>query len=166
MACSNFRSDFNFKSNRAIVWVSPVMEVPPSRVCQKMLPQFFKFEIARKKLLYLFMFYVVQQFNFWNSLVKTKICYCRLKNTLLVMPCTSSDDGATAGNSLEYLYMLQPCQQLHCCTSCLIICYCEYYIIYYIIFLIKIDWLIKLKIAFNCFNIIKIKIFVWSKQLC
>jgi len=50
---------------------------------------------------------MVRQFNSWNDPVKAKFAYlctsgcCRLRNTLLVKLCTSWDDGATAGNSLE-----------------------------------------------------------------
>jgi hypothetical protein len=32
------------------------------------------FEIICSKLLYLFILYIVQQFNFWNGLVKATIC--------------------------------------------------------------------------------------------
>ena len=51
--------------------------------------------------------YEVQQFNSWNGSVKAKFAYlctsgcCCLQNTLLVRLCTSCDNGATAGNSLE-----------------------------------------------------------------
>jgi hypothetical protein len=51
--------------------------------------------------------YKVRQFNSQNSPVKAKFAYLcpsscsRLQNTLLVKLCTSWDDGATAGNSLE-----------------------------------------------------------------
>ena len=51
--------------------------------------------------------YEVRQFNSQNDPVKPKFSYlctsgcCRLWNTLPVKLCTSWDDGATAGNSLE-----------------------------------------------------------------
>jgi hypothetical protein len=51
--------------------------------------------------------YKVRQFNSRNSSVKTKFAYvctsgcCRLRNTLPMKLCTSSDDDATTGNCLE-----------------------------------------------------------------
>jgi len=51
--------------------------------------------------------YEMRQFNSRNGSVKAKFDYlytsgcCRLRNTLLVKLCTSWDNGATAGNSLE-----------------------------------------------------------------
>jgi len=53
---------------------------------------------------------MVRQFNSRNGPVKAKFAYlctngcCRLRYTLLVKLCTSLDDGATAGNSLETRY--------------------------------------------------------------
>ena len=50
---------------------------------------------------------MVRQFNSRNGPVKVKCVYlcingcCHLRNTLLVKLCTSWDEGATAGNSLE-----------------------------------------------------------------
>jgi len=55
----------------------------------------------------LLIIYMVRQFSSWNGPVKAKfasLCTSncrRLRNTLLVKLCTSLDDGATAGNSLE-----------------------------------------------------------------
>ena len=51
--------------------------------------------------------YELRQFNSRNGPVKAKFAYlctsgyCRLRNTLLVKLCTSWDNSATAGNSLE-----------------------------------------------------------------
>jgi len=51
--------------------------------------------------------YMVRQFNSRNGTVKAKFAYlctidcCRLRNTLLAKLCTSWDDGATSGNSLQ-----------------------------------------------------------------
>ena len=50
---------------------------------------------------------MVRHFNSRNGPVKAKFAYlcangcCRLQNTLILKLCTSLDDGATAGNSLE-----------------------------------------------------------------
>jgi hypothetical protein len=50
---------------------------------------------------------MVRQFNSRNGSLKSKFAYmctngcCCLRNNFLVKPCTLSEDGATAGNSLE-----------------------------------------------------------------
>jgi hypothetical protein len=69
-------------------------------------------------------------FNSQNGPVNAKFDYqctsdcCRLQDTLLVKPCTSWDDGATARNSLENCFpedlavaslciRCQECQQIY-----------------------------------------------------
>jgi hypothetical protein len=67
--------------------------------------------------------YKVRQFNSRNSHVK-KIAYlytsgcCRLRNTLLVKLCTSSDDGATTGNCLENRFPEYLVVTLSRCVGC------------------------------------------------
>jgi hypothetical protein len=43
---------------------------------------------------------------------------CRLRNTLLVKLCTSWDDGATAGNSLENRFVEYLAVMQSCCAGC------------------------------------------------
>jgi len=68
--------------------------------------------------------YEVWQFNSRNGPVKPIFAYlcssgcCRLRNTLLVKLCTSWDDGATAGNSLENRFPEYLAVMFSCCTGC------------------------------------------------
>ena len=75
--------------------------------------------------IYLFVFlYMVRQFNSRNGPVKAKFAYlctnscCRLQNTLLVKLCTSCDDGATAGNSLENCILEYLAVMFSRCVGC------------------------------------------------
>ena len=68
--------------------------------------------------------YIVRQFNSRNGPVKAKFAYlctngfCRLRYTLLVKLCTSLDDGATAGNSLENRFAEYLAVTFSCCVGC------------------------------------------------
>ena len=80
--------------------------------------------------------YMVRQFNSRNGLVKANFAYvctngcCRLRNTLLVKLCTSWDDGATAGNSIENRFpeYLAVIEFNNCPTRCdlfSLLCFCR-----------------------------------------
>ena len=68
--------------------------------------------------------YEVRQFNSQNAPVKAKFAYlctsgcCHIGNTLLVKLCTSWDDGATAGNSLENRFLEYLAVTFSRCIGC------------------------------------------------
>jgi hypothetical protein len=68
--------------------------------------------------------YMVWQFNSWNGPVKVNLAYlctsgcCCLRNTLLLKLCTSSDDGATAGNRLENRFLEYLTVTFSRCVGC------------------------------------------------
>jgi len=67
---------------------------------------------------------MMRQFNSRNGPVKAQFAYlctsgrCRHRNTLLVKLCTSWDDGATAGNSLENRFPEYLAVTFSSCVGC------------------------------------------------
>jgi hypothetical protein len=70
--------------------------------------------------------HVVRQFNSQSGPVKAKFAYlctnscCRLRNTVLMKQCNSSDDGATARHSLENYFPEYLAVTFSCCVGSLL----------------------------------------------
>jgi hypothetical protein len=85
---------------------------------------FFLSLVAFLQFIMTFCIYEVRQSNSRNGSVKAKfadLCtsgFCRLRSTLLVKLCTSSNGGATAGNSLEIPFPEYFAVNLSRCVGC------------------------------------------------